>query len=225
LQGRLIVFEGGEGAGKSTQLQQLADWLGQGDRLQRWGWAGVKCTREPGGTALGVNLRQMLLGQETEPTEPLDDRAELLLYAADRAQHVGQRLRPWLAQGYLVLCDRFTASTVAYQGYGRGGDLALIDQLNQVATAGLSPDLVLWLDVAVAVGLERAQSRGDTNRMEAAAIAFHQQVRSGFLAQAQAQPQRFVAIDGGQPVAAVAAAIQVVMAQRLDQWRQIPSQP
>lgn len=222
MQGRLIVFEGGEGAGKSTQLQQLADWLRQDNRLQQWGWAGVQCTREPGGTALGVNLRQLLLGQETEP---LDDRAELLLYAADRAQHVGQWLRPWLAQGYVVLCDRFTASTVAYQGYGRGGDLTLIAQLNQIATAGLSPDLVLWLDVPAKVGLGRAQARGDTNRMEAAAIAFHQQVRFGFVAQAQAQPQRFVKIDGGQPVAAVAAAIQAVMAQRLDQWRQIPSQP
>lgn len=224
MQGRLIVFEGGEGAGKSTQLQLLADWLRQDDRVHRLGWAGVQCSREPGGTDLGVKLRQLLLGQ-AQGTEPLEDRAELLLYAADRAQHVGQRLRPWLAQGYVVLCDRFTASTVAYQGYGRGADLALIQQLNQIATAGLSPDVVLWLDVAVEVGLGRAQARGQTNRMESAAIAFHQQVQSGFLAQAQAQPQRFVAIDGGQPVAAVAAVIRAVMAQRLDQWRQIPSQP
>jgi dTMP kinase len=136
--GKLIVFEGGEGCGKSTQLKALEQYLEQlphWQKLSQLGLvAGVITTREPGGTPLGGTLRQLLLNQSADFT--MAKSTELLLYAADRAQHVEQIIQPALAAGKWVLCDRFVDSTVAYQGYGRGLDIALIEQLNQIATGG-----------------------------------------------------------------------------------------
>ncbi|MGF1600492.1 MAG: dTMP kinase [Thermosynechococcaceae cyanobacterium] len=225
MQGKLVVFEGGEGGGKSTQLARLKDWLMDSpwrQQLQKqvskpW----VVTTREPGGTALGGRLRAMLLEAQT-PTEPaITDQAELLLYAADRAQHVAEFMRPHLEQGRLVLCDRYTASTLAYQGYGRGIDLDLIHQLNHIATAGLRGDLTLWLDMDVTAGLNRVRDRSANqafDRMESGEIAFHERIRAGFRDIAAQEPDSTVKIDAAQEPDTVAVQIQAVMAERLQQW-------
>lgn len=171
----------------------------------------VVVTREPGGTSLGLELRQLLLAGESLAIEK---RAELLLYAADRAQHIAEFIQPQLAQGAIILCDRYTDSTVAYQGYGRGLDLNLIEQINQIATGGLQSDLTLWLDVDVEIGLQRAQKRGKADRMEQAELAFHQRVQQGFTELAALYPQRIVRIDANPNPDAVQLSIQEVLRQR-----------
>lgn len=217
MSGKFIVFEGVEGCGKTTQLQRTQQWLQTSGWLDRWaGDAPVVVTREPGGTELGGSLRHLLLGQTT--TESIHDRAELLLYAADRAQHVAGVLRPALAAGRLVLCDRYVDSTVAYQGYGRGLDRMVIDQLNAIATDGLHSDLTLWLDLDAAVGLNRAQRRSQADRMEQTGLAFHQRVQRGFSELAAAHPQRIVTIDASLSPDAVAAQIQAVLTAKLEEW-------
>jgi dTMP kinase len=148
----------------------------------------------------------------------MDSRAELLLYAADRTQHVEEVIKPALAQGCWVLCDRFIDSTVAYQGYGRGLDLALIDELNQVATGGLVPDLTLWLKLDAATGLARTRQRGAADRIEQADLAFHRRVQQGFEALAAQHPERIVAIDATGSVDAVAAEIFAVVERYWQQW-------
>lgn len=203
--GRLIVFEGGEGAGKTSQIQATAVWL----HTQIAPDLPILTTREPGGTALGQALRHLLLHGEA-----MSDRAELLLFAADRAEHVSQCLRPALAQGAIVLCDRYTDSTLAYQHYGRGLDLAMIEQLNAIATGGLTSDVTFWLDVAVKTGLERSQQRGKRDRMEQADLAFHQRVRDGFAQLAQDNPTRIVAIDANRDPGAIQQEIQAVLLAR-----------
>lgn len=218
--GKLVVFEGVEGCGKSTQLTRLHGALAQSDRLQQLQRQGlipqILATREPGGTELGLGLRQLLLGYHGGA--PMASRAELLLYAADRAQHVEELIKPALAKGCWVLCDRYIDSTVAYQGYGRGLDLALIDQLNQVATGGLVPDLTLWLQLDAATGLLRTRQRGAADRMEQANLAFHQRVQGGFEALAEQHPERIVAIDATGAVDAVTAEIFAVVEGYLHQW-------
>lgn len=218
MQGRLIVFEGAEGVGKTTQLQRIHGWLLAGScfRNQVMEVPSVVVTREPGGTQLGTGLRQLLLEQRSQ--ELIQARSELLLYAADRAQHVETVLRPALAQGAIVLCDRFTDSTMAYQGYGRELNLALIGQLNQIATAGLTSDLTLWLDLDAEVGLARVRQRGISDRMEQADLDFHLRVQAGFSQLYQQYPDRIVRIDANQGEAAVTQAIQRVLVQHLDRW-------
>lgn len=220
MQGKFIVFEGVEGCGKTTQLEHARQWLLES------GWLSllqskqviqqVLTTREPGGTDLGAGLRQLLLAQTT--AEPMQDRAELLLYAADRAQHVEGYLRPHLASGALILCDRYTDSTVAYQGYGRGLDLNLIHQLNQIATQGLESDLTLWLDLAAETGLARTQRRGVADRIEQADLAFHQRVQQGFTHLANTYTHRIVRIDASRAEAEVAQQIQTLLHQSLIAW-------
>jgi dTMP kinase len=227
LPGRLVVFEGVEGAGKSTQIQNLQDWLAQSgwlDWLQQQipqDAIPLLVTREPGGTVLGQQLRRLLLDSALTSAEGLSDTTELLLYAADRSQHVQQQLRPAIAQGTLILCDRFTDSTVAYQGYGRGFDLTLIDQLNQISTQGLVSDLTFWLDLDVRQGLQRTRQRPSDlegqDRMEAADLAFHQRVQQGFSAVAQAA-SHIVRIDASESEQQVAQRIQSVMEKQLRQW-------
>ncbi|HEY9659892.1 MAG TPA: dTMP kinase [Allocoleopsis sp.] len=215
MQGRFIVFEGVEGCGKTTQLGHLQLWLQQ--QLQQQGSdIQVIATREPGGTDLGQEIRQLLLHPSSE--EVMQDRTELLLYAADRAQHVAHFLKPHLAQGNWVLCDRYTDSTIAYQGYGRKLDRALIDQLNAIATEGLQSDLTLWLDVEVEMGLSRAQKRGQHDRMEQASLAFHQRVQQGFTELAQTYPDRIVRVDGRGSEAEVAQQIQEILKNRFIEW-------
>lgn len=232
MRGKLIVFEGGEGSGKTTQIQNLYDWLSQSEALKllraEGEVAGIQLTREPGGTALGTQIRHLLLSPDDGP---MANRTELLLYAADRAQHVTETLIPWLEQGYWILCDRYTDSTMAYQGYGRQLDLALIYQLNQIATstaAGpLKSDLTLWLNVSPAVGLARMRQRSQADRIEQASLQFHQRVADGFAALAtadrwgQANPYSSgptAEIEGDRPTQAVTAQIQQVLQQQLAQW-------
>jgi dTMP kinase len=199
--GKLVVLEGGEGCGKTTQLKRLEAWFEQKIEQQpTFPFSALKSTREPGGSQLCQKIRQVLLTPDRD--EEMQNRTELLLYAADRAQHVDAWLRPWLDEGALVLCDRYTASTVAYQGYGRGLDRGLIDQLNRIATGGLEPDLTVWLDLDPEIGLARAQARGTRDRIEQADLTFHQNVRSGFAAlhdaQKTANPDSFIRIDASQ---------------------------
>ena len=175
--GKFLVLEGIDGCGKSTQLRALAAWLPTSGLLPAG--ASLVTSREPGGTALGLALRGLLL-HPPEGHIP-ESRAELLLYAADRAQHVQQFIEPALRAGNWVLCDRFSGSTAAYQGYGRGLNLALIDQLEELATAGLRPDLCIWLELAPPVAAaRRAGERED--RIEAEGLAFLERVHGGFSA-------------------------------------------
>jgi dTMP kinase len=211
--GKFIVFEGGDGCGKTTQLRLLYDWLNQSGRLPPH--QAVIMTKEPGGTGLGQALRSILLGNQ-EIGETLDPYAELMLYAADRAQHVETFLKPHLATGAIVLCDRYTDSTVAYQGYGRGLDLGIIQHLNQMATGGLTSDLTLCLDVEVSVSRGRLRQRGQADRMEQADPYFHEQVRRGFMTLCQQYPDRIVSIDAGGDEVQVAQTIQKLIAHRLN---------
>jgi dTMP kinase len=218
--GKFIVLEGVEGAGKTTQLKQLHQWLEtlpQVQHLRALGeMADIVVTREPGGTALGQALRALLL--DADASHRVNDRAELLMYAADRAQHVDEVIRPALERGDWVLCDRFVDSTVAYQGYGRGLDLSLIERLNRIATDGLTSDLTLWLQLAVEVGLARSQKRGALDRMETADALFHQRVQQGFAALADIHGRRIAVVDARQPEAQVAQHIQGVVLERLTLW-------
>lgn len=177
--GRFLVLEGLDGCGKTTQLEALAEWL-PGSGLLPAG-ARLLTTREPGGTALGLALRQLLLHAPAE-LAPCPE-AELLLYAADRAQHVQTVILPALAAGDWVLSDRYVGSTAAYQGHGRGLDAGLIDRLEAIATAGLQPDLTLWLDLPLEQSLARRSAR-TADRIEAAGAAFLARVAAGFAAEA-----------------------------------------
>lgn len=208
--GKLIVFEGVEGAGKTTQIERTYQWL----KTQLPEEIPLMVTREPGGTNLGQKLRQILLGTGKNQCEP-SERTELLLYAADRAQHVEETLLPNLQQGAIILCDRYTDSTVAYQGYGRGLDLDLITQLNHIATGGLESDLTFWLDVAVEQGLARAKKRGTIDRMEQADLDFHYRVKTGFEKLATTYPQRIVRVDANCSEAEVWSQIQTILLSRL----------
>lgn len=220
MQGKLIVFEGVEGSGKSTQLTKLERWLRTNLRFQKLRSLGqvpdLVITREPGGTALGRSLRALLLNDQ--PEIEVGASAELLLYAADRAQHIEAVIRPALQAGSWVLCDRFIDSTVAYQGYGRGLSLALIEQLNAIATTGIVGDLTFWLQLDAAEGLNRSRTRGQLDRMEQTSLEFHRQVQRGFETLAEQHPERIVAIDAAQPEDAVAHQIQSEMEQRLKAW-------
>jgi len=189
--GLFITLEGGEGAGKSTQAQAVAKQL----RKRRF----VICvTEEPSRTWVGRTVRSLLSQPEGEAA-PLAPLAELFLFEADRAQHVNQIIRPALTRGEMVICDRFTDSSLAYQGFGRGIDLALIRTLNDVATGGLKPDLTLLLDVAPEIGLSREGDQFDVTGREH--LEFHKRVREGFLQLAKEEPDRFVVIDATFPLA------------------------
>ncbi|MGF1525103.1 MAG: dTMP kinase [Leptolyngbyaceae cyanobacterium] len=220
MKGKLIVFEGVEGSGKSTQIRRLSDWLRTYFDFQQLQIQGIVpdliATREPGGTALGNALRALLL--DSNSAIAVGASAELLLYAADRAQHVETVIRPALQVGNWVLCDRFIDSTMAYQGYGRKLDKALVEQLNQIATQGIPYHLTLWLQLNAEEGLNRSQSRGALDRMEQTSLAFHQRVQRGFEALAKAHPERIVPIDASQSEEQVAQQIQTVVKQRIQAW-------
>jgi dTMP kinase len=207
--GRFLVLEGIDGSGKTTQLEALRTWLPDSGLMSQG--ARLVVTREPGGTDLGLALRELLLhppqGCAPAPT------TELLLYAADRAQHVECLLKPALQAGDWVVSDRYTGSTLAYQGYGRGVSMDLITSLESIATAGLQADLTIWLDVPVPLSLTR---RGDrtSDRIESAGGAFLTRVAEGFAAlAAQRAWQR---VDATLPAAMVTAACRKLLLERLD---------
>jgi dTMP kinase len=191
MKGIFITFEGIEGTGKSTQIVLLANHLAAHKRP-------VTLTREPGGTAIGDQVRKILLDPQNTN---LAARAELLLYAAARVQHIEELIRPELAEGKIVLCDRFSDATVAYQGYGRSLEPDTILALDRIATGGLKPDLTILLDIDPAAGLARARGRNSSRGLEAEArfenedLAFHDRVRRGYLALAAQEPGRFRVVD------------------------------
>jgi dTMP kinase len=197
----LITFEGIEGSGKSTQVRRILTVLGPR----------AVGSHEPGGTPFGRDLRRLLLDSRDYAIAPM---AELLLFLADRAQHVNEVVRPALTEGRVVVIDRFTDSTLAYQGYGRGLDLAQLQGLTRAASGGLMPDLTILLDIPVCAGLERAGRRGTTDRIEEETQAFHERVRSGYLTLAEQERGRWVRIDAGQSEEAVARQIHVALADR-----------
>jgi dTMP kinase len=197
--GRFIAFEGGEACGKSTQAALLADALG------------AVLTREPGGTDIGARLRALVLDPSTEGLSP---RAEALVMAADRAQHVAEVVEPALAAGRHVVTDRYAGSSIAYQGYGRGLPVDEIARLSDWAAAGTRPDLVVLLDVAPTVADARLGAARD--RMEAEPAEFHAAVLAGFRAQAAADPDRWAVLDGEGTIDEVAAAVGAVVRERLD---------
>lgn len=189
--GLLITLEGVEGSGKSTQIRDLAEGLiHAGYRVLR--------TREPGGTSTAEAIRRILL--TASPHEPVAPQAEALLILAARCQHVTYVIRPALKRSTVVLCDRFSDSTFAYQGFGRDLDLQWLQAANAVATGGLAPDLTLLLDLPVSVGLARRQAdRGQLNRLDRETARFHRKVRKGFLALAAKEPHRMTIVNANRP--------------------------
>ena len=199
-----ITLEGIEGSGKTTQICRLVKFFEA---------RGIECiaTRQPGGTLIGENIRSILLDPANSALEPL---AELLLYMADRAQHINELIRPALKKGKTVICDRYFDATLVYQGFARGLSIELIGQLHQLLFDDLKPDVTLLLDLPPQVGLERAwqqlnngQRSGDESRFEAEAVAFHEKVRAGYLELARLEPERFRIIDAAQTQNQVFAAM------------------
>lgn len=190
--GFFIVFEGIEGSGKTTQIKKLSAFLQENDIT-------VISTREPGGTPLSDNIREILLSNHSEK---VNEKAELLLYLASRAQHVNSIIKPALYQGITVLCDRFADATIAYQGFGRGLDIPFLNRLNRYATDGLTPDLTILLDLPASEGIGRIRRvpGRDMDRLESEGIEFHEKVRRGYLELARSSPERFTTIDATRPI-------------------------
>lgn len=191
MKARFITFEGIEGSGKSTQIVLLANYLTARNKP-------VTLTREPGGTEIGDQVRKILLDPANTGLVP---GAELLLYAAARAQHLEELIRPDLDAGKIVLCDRFSDATLAYQGFGRGLEIDVIRELDRIVTRGMRPDLTILLDLDAAAGLRRARGRNSDRGLEAEArfenedLAFHDRVRRGYLELAGLEPDRFRVVD------------------------------
>jgi len=202
-----ITLEGPEGSGKSSQLPDLAEFL----RGQGWD---VLTTREPGGTPIGDQIRQILMRLDNQELHP---RTEILLFLASRAQLVEQVIKPALREGKLVLCDRFGDSTLAYQGYGHGLNLDTLRIMLDFATDKLKPDLTLLLDVDVETGLQRKRKEDEWNRLDAYALAFHQRVREGYHELCRQEPERWRVIDAMQPKEAVQIALRQAVMQFLQE--------
>jgi len=188
--GRFITVEGIEGTGKSSNIAFLTE------RIEAAGFD-VVTTREPGGTPLAERIRALLLAHGEEPVTA---DAELLLFFAARSLHLQNRILPALARGQWVVCDRFTDATRAYQGYGRGLDQARIEALASWVQGGMEPDLTLLLDAPAEIGMQRAESRGDGDRMDNEDLAFYRRVRDGYLTLAGKHPERFRVVDASQPL-------------------------
>ncbi len=204
--GRFITFEGIEGVGKTTQIAAARDHLvARGVRVVQ--------SREPGGTPVAEAIRELLLDPRHAAMAP---ESELLLVFAARAQHLAQKIRPALASGEWVLCDRFTDATYAYQGGGRGIDSGRIHAIEQWVQAGFGPDLTLLLDAPVALGMARAKARGGGDRFESEREAFFTRVRAAYLARARAEPQRFEVLDASRPQAEVSRGVCAALNRLLD---------
>jgi dTMP kinase len=200
LAGVFVTFEGPEGAGKSTALKAVAA------ALQERGHE-VLCTREPGAGELGRQIRELLLHGENLPTE-----TELLLFLADRANHIATIVRPALGSGKMVLCDRHADSTLAYQGYGRGSDVAFLRSLNRYATRGLVPDLTVLFDLEPEIGLARLTGK---DRLDSEPMEFHRRVRAGFLRIAEEEPKRFRIVDASKDAEVVAVEVAELVLARI----------
>lgn len=212
VRGVFVVFEGGDGVGKSTQAGLLAAWLsGRGREVVR--------TFEPGDGEVNARIRAILLSRATHDLGP---KAEALLFAADRAQHVHELIRPALDRGAVVVCDRYVDSTLAYQGAGRVLDAASVAQINAWATGGLVPDLTVLLDLDPVAALASARRAGEHDRIEAAGTEFHARVRQGFLGLAAAAPERYLVLPAREPVAALHEAIRSRVATLLDERADAP---
>lgn len=207
-EGRLITLEGIEGAGKSSHMQFIAEKLQQAGKE-------ILLTREPGGTELGEGIRELLLKNNEEA---MSEETELLLMFAARAQHVQQLILPAMAEGKMVICDRFTDSSYAYQGGGRGISTEKISQLEawlfSGALSGFKPDLTLLLDLSVETGLSRARARGEADRFEIETVSFFQNARDTFLSIAQDEPDRVKVIDAEQQLEAVQSSILKVLVEQ-----------
>ena len=202
-----ITFEGPDGSGKTTQIRLLVEWLEEREHQ-------VTVTREPGGTAIGAQIRAVLHDPGNAEMDPC---AEILLYSADRAQHVAQRVLPALALGEIVISDRYADSTLAYQGYGRQLDLETLRTITAFATRNLQPDLSIYLDIPPETGLERRQRGGEEwNRLDAEALEFHRRVRAGYLELIDRKPERWEVVDATRPVEEVQAEIRSLVEARLE---------
>lgn len=200
-----ITFEGVEGSGKSTQAELLKVFLlKQGHE--------VALTREPGWGALGRLIRKMLLEEKDLDLDPL---AELYLFCADRTQHVRDFIKPMLREGYIVICDRFTDSTIAYQGYGRGIDLELVEKVSKTAALSLKPDLTILLNLPVKVGLSRLEKRSGKTKMDEEPVEFHERVRNGYIFIAQKEPRRIKVVNAARDIDEVQEEIRTVVLERL----------
>jgi dTMP kinase len=200
-----ITYEGPDGSGKTTQISPLSDYLIQN------GYS-VLITREPGGTVIGDQIRQVLSDLKNTGMHP---RSETLLFLAARAQLVEQVIKPNLEKGFIVLSDRYADSTMAYQGYGHQNDLGQIKNLINFATGGLKPDLTLLFDMDVEEGLQRKADGSEWNRLDAYSLEFHQRVRKGYHILAESEPQRWVKIEAGQSPEKIRAAIREAVQARL----------
>lgn len=201
-----ITLEGPEGSGKSSQIGLLTEFL------CRQGFS-VVTTREPGGTAIGDQIRHVL---HDVANTAMSSAAELLLYSASRAQLVNELIRPALAEGKVVICDRYADSTLAYQGYGRSLNLDDLRTITQFATGGLKPDLTLLLDIDVERGLARRRDGGEEmNRLDLELVSFHQRVRDGYHQLAQAEPARWAIVDADRSVEDVQVVLQMIVLERL----------
>ncbi len=205
--GCFVTLEGPEGAGKTTQVRLLSKQLEI---------MGIKhlVTRDPGGTPLGRQIRRILLN----PENPVHPTTELPLYQADRAQHVSELIMPALESGTLVICDRYTDSTIAYQGYGRNLDLKLIDELNMISTGGLRPELTILFDIESSDGLSRLHPGGH-DRLEREALEFHLKVRQGYLTLAKAEPERWRILDASKPLSVVQNELRKLFVDNLSKTR------
>jgi dTMP kinase len=211
MKGTFITFEGIEGSGKSTQIAMLANYLTA---------RGVRhvLTREPGGTLIGDQVRKILLDPANRS---LDPAAELLLYAASRAQHLREIIMPALADGTNVLCDRFSDATLAYQGYGRGLDIDMIRALDRIVTSGMRPDLTVLFDIEAVSGIARARGRNHSRGLEAEArfeneeLAFHERVRQGYLTLVAQEPERIRVVDASSSPEVVQAKVRKLVDERL----------
>lgn len=204
-----ITFEGVEGSGKSTQAELLKKFLlKQGQQ--------VAPTREPGWGALGRLIRKMLLEEKDLDLDPL---AELFLFCADRTQHVKDFIKPRLKEGHLVICDRFTDSTIAYQGYGRRLDLELVEKVSKTAALGLKPELTILLNLPVKLGLSRLEGRSGRTKMDEEPVEFHERVRHGYIFIAQKEPKRVKVVNASREVDEIQEEIRTIVLERLSKGK------
>ncbi|PYF84896.1 MULTISPECIES: dTMP kinase [Marinomonas] len=208
MRGKFISLEGGEGSGKTTAIQFIRQWLDDHN-------IPYVMTREPGGTPLAEEIRQLILSPRSER---VNDITELLLVFAARAQHLAEKIQPALAHGTWVISDRFLDSSYVYQGKARGGDIVMLDQLSQWVVGDNKPDATLLLDVAVELGQERVVQRQHQDRLDKESLAFHQKVRDGFLERAQADPERVRVVDASQSLDSVKQQIEEQLVKLNNAW-------